>query len=104
VAAGRRPPLSAPGQPGRQAPDAARPGPGPGPVGGHDVALANRLRAGLGLAPSNSAIVAFRPPGAAERLARAGVRDAVRDGGVRVSCHLYNTPADVDAALDALDC
>jgi selenocysteine lyase/cysteine desulfurase len=73
-------------------------------VGGHDLALANRLRAGLGLAPSNSAIVAFRRPGAAERLARAGVRAAVRDGGVRVSCHLYNTPADVDAALDALGC
>jgi selenocysteine lyase/cysteine desulfurase len=26
----------------------------------------------------------------------------VRAGGLRVSFHLYNTPADVDAALDAL--
>ena len=73
-------------------------------IGEHDLALANRLRAGLGLEPSNSAIVAFRRDGAAERLARAGVRAAVRDGGVRVSCHLYNTPQDVDTALDALGC
>jgi selenocysteine lyase/cysteine desulfurase len=73
-------------------------------VGDHDVALANRLRAGLGLPPSNSAIVAFTRPGAAERLGRAGIRAAVRNGGVRVSCHLYNTPADVDAVLDALAC
>jgi selenocysteine lyase/cysteine desulfurase len=70
----------------------------------HDVTLANRLRAGLGMGPSDSAIVAFQRPGAAERLGRAGVRAAVRNGGVRISCHLYNTPADVDAALDALDC
>jgi selenocysteine lyase/cysteine desulfurase len=70
----------------------------------HDVALANRLRAGLGMAPSDSAIVAFRRPGAAEHLGRAGIRAAVRNGGVRISCHLYNTPADVDAALDAMGC
>jgi selenocysteine lyase/cysteine desulfurase len=68
----------------------------------HDLALANRLRAGLGLAPSNSAIVAFSRPDAAERLGRAGIRAAVRAGAVRLSFHLYNTPADADAALEAL--
>jgi len=41
-------------------------------------------------------------PGAAERLAAAGVRAAVRAGRARVSFHLYNTQADVDRALEAL--
>jgi selenocysteine lyase/cysteine desulfurase len=31
------------------------------------------------------------------------VRAAVRDGRMRVSFHLYSTPADVDLALNALD-
>ena len=31
-----------------------------------------------------------------------GVEDAVRAGGLRASFHVYNTEADVDAALDAL--
>jgi selenocysteine lyase/cysteine desulfurase len=70
----------------------------------HDVGLANRVRAGLGLAPSNSAIVAVRQDDAAERLGRAGIRAAVRAGGVRLSFHLYNGVADADAALDALGC
>jgi selenocysteine lyase/cysteine desulfurase len=70
----------------------------------HDVALANRVRAGLGLAPSNSAIVAVRQDDAAECLGRAGIRAAVRAGGVRLSFHLYNSVADADAALDALGC
>ena len=39
---------------------------------------------------------------AAAKLERAGIRAAVRAGGLRVSFHLYNTAADVDAALDAL--
>jgi selenocysteine lyase/cysteine desulfurase len=77
---------------------------GIGAIHDHDLALANRLRAGLGLAPSNSAIVSFQRPDAAERLGRAGIRAAVRAGSVRISCHLYNTPADVDAALEALAC
>ena len=41
-------------------------------------------------------------PGAAERLAAAGVRTAVRAGRVRASFHVYNTDADVDAAVAAL--
>ncbi|NUR85254.1 MAG: aminotransferase class V-fold PLP-dependent enzyme, partial [Nonomuraea sp.] len=42
----------------------------------HDVALANRFRTGLGLEPSNTAIVSVDAPG--ERLAAAGIRAAVR--------------------------
>lgn len=68
----------------------------------HDVKLANRLRAGLGLEAGNSAIVSVDLPEAEERLVRAGVRAAVRGGALRASFHLYNTDADVDAALTAL--
>lgn len=68
----------------------------------HDVGLANRFRAGLGMAPGDSAIVATTVTGAAERLAAAGIRAATRAGSLRASFHLYNTVADVDAALDVL--
>jgi selenocysteine lyase/cysteine desulfurase len=68
----------------------------------HNVALANRFRAGLGLEPGDSAIVAADLEGADEKLGRAGIQAAVRAGGLRVSFHLYNTEADVDQALDAL--
>jgi selenocysteine lyase/cysteine desulfurase len=71
-------------------------------VHAHDVALANRFRAGLGLAPSDSAIVSADVPGAAEKLAAAGILTSVRAGSLRASFHLYNTDADVDAALAAL--
>jgi selenocysteine lyase/cysteine desulfurase len=69
----------------------------------HDVALADQLRAGLGLEPQGSAIVSFEArAGAAERLAQAGVKASVRAGRVRLSCHLYNTAQDIDRALEAL--
>jgi selenocysteine lyase/cysteine desulfurase len=68
----------------------------------HDVTLANRFRAGLGLPESNSAIVSVEVPGADRRLAAAGIRAATRAGSLRASFHLYNTEADVDAALAAL--
>jgi selenocysteine lyase/cysteine desulfurase len=71
-------------------------------VRAHDVALANRFRAGLGLPPGDSAIVSLERPGAAERLAAAGIRAAVRDGLLRASFHLYTTEADVERALDVL--
>lgn len=71
-------------------------------IGDHDVALANRFRTGLGMAASNSAIVSLDLPGAAQRLERAGIMAAERGGRLRASWHLYNTEADVDAALDAL--
>jgi selenocysteine lyase/cysteine desulfurase len=67
----------------------------------HDVELANRFRRGLGLEPGSSAIVSVDVTGA-DRLERAGIRAAVRGGGLRLSFHLYNTPEHVDAALEAL--
>ena len=69
----------------------------------HDLALANRFRAGFGLGPSNSAIVfCDNSEGAADRLARAGVQAAVRGGRLRTSWHVYNTVADVERALDVV--
>jgi selenocysteine lyase/cysteine desulfurase len=68
----------------------------------HDLKLANRFRAGLGLEPGNSAIVSTDFPDATEKLARAGIMAAARAGRLRASFHLYNTEADVDAALTAL--
>src|SRR3954453_21187891 len=47
----------------------------------HDLGLANRFRAGLGLEPSNSAIVSAGVPGAKARLEGAGVVAAERGGG-----------------------
>ncbi len=68
----------------------------------HDLALANRFRAGLGLAAGDSAIVSVELPGAAERLERAGIIAAVRGGRLRTSWHVYNTARDVDRVLEAL--
>jgi selenocysteine lyase/cysteine desulfurase len=68
----------------------------------HDVGLANRFRAGLGLEPSDSAIVFCDVEGAADRLERAGIRAAVRGGRLRTSWHVYNTPEDVERTLDVL--
>jgi selenocysteine lyase/cysteine desulfurase len=54
-------------------------------IGAHDVALANRLRAGVGLPPGDSAIVSVGglPADAAERLEAAGVMAAGRGGALR---------------------
>jgi selenocysteine lyase/cysteine desulfurase len=71
-------------------------------VHAHDVALANRFRAGLGLPPGDSAIVSVDWEGAAERLEAAGIRAATRAGSLRASFHLYTTESDVDAAVEAL--
>jgi selenocysteine lyase/cysteine desulfurase len=65
----------------------------------HDLGLANRFRAGVGLEPSDSAIVCADLPGAAERLERAGIIAAVRGGLLRTSWHLYNDKGDVDEVL-----
>jgi len=73
-----------------------------GAVRDHDVGLADRVRAGLGMPPGDSAIVSVRREGAADRLAAAGITAAVRDGAVRLGFHLHNTEADADAALEAL--
>ncbi len=68
----------------------------------HDLVLANRFRAGLGLEPSDSAIVFCDIENAAEKLERVGIRAAVRGGRLRTSWHVYNTAEDVDRTLDAL--
>ena len=68
----------------------------------HDLALANALRARLGLPPGDSAIVTTSLDGGLERLQSAGIKASVRAGAVRISFHLYNTDADVDAVARAL--
>ncbi|MFJ8539943.1 aminotransferase class V-fold PLP-dependent enzyme [Streptomyces sp. NPDC093591] len=78
-------------------------------VRAHDLALADRFRAGLarlGHAPvpaPGSAIVSV--PGLGHRqpeLSAAGIEVSDRAGNLRASFHLYNTPDDVDRLLDAL--
>ena len=68
----------------------------------HNLSLANRFRAGVGLEPSDSAIVSIDLPGAAERLENAGVVAALRGGRLRTSWHLYNDGNDVDRVLELL--
>jgi len=68
----------------------------------HDLALANALRGRLGLPPGDSAIVTAQ--GGLERLRAAGIKASVRAGAVRLSFHLHNTEADVDAVARALGC
>jgi selenocysteine lyase/cysteine desulfurase len=75
---------------------------GVGTINRHNVGLANEFRAGLGLEPSNSAIVSTNLPGAQEAFEAAGIRAAVRDGKLRASFHIYTTPADVEQAISAL--
>ena len=71
-------------------------------VHAHDLKLANRFRAGLGLEPGDSAIVTSDVPDATEKLARAQIMAAARAGRLRASFHLYNTEADVERAVAAL--
>jgi selenocysteine lyase/cysteine desulfurase len=68
----------------------------------HDLALANGLRARLGQPPGDSAIVTVAAGPALGRLHAANVRASVRAGAVRLSLHLHNTDADVDAVARAL--
>jgi selenocysteine lyase/cysteine desulfurase len=68
----------------------------------HNVALANRFRAGMGLEPSNSAIVSFDHPDGLERLCAAGMQAARPGGRLRVGFHLYNDEEDADRAVDVL--
>ncbi len=71
----------------------------------HAVGLANRFRAGVGLAPSDSAIVRLPDDAGGSlraRLAEQGCRTAGRGGGVRLAFHLWNDESDVARALAAL--
>jgi selenocysteine lyase/cysteine desulfurase len=68
----------------------------------HDVALANRFRAGLGLDASDSAIVSVAPPdGARGELDAAGVMYADHADLLRFSFHLYTTEEHVDRAISS---
>ncbi|GAA2985414.1 aminotransferase class V-fold PLP-dependent enzyme [Actinokineospora diospyrosa] len=68
----------------------------------HVVGLADDLLTRLDLPPQGSAIVALDLPGAAERLAEAGVRCSTRAGRARLAFHLYNTTEDVEVAVAAI--
>jgi selenocysteine lyase/cysteine desulfurase len=69
----------------------------------HDVGLANRFRAGLGLERGDSAIVALAADDdVVARLRGAGVSFTLREGFIRLSFHLWNTEVDVDRALEAV--
>ncbi|MFG2001487.1 aminotransferase class V-fold PLP-dependent enzyme [Spirillospora sp. NPDC048911] len=69
----------------------------------HDVSLAARFRAGLGLPPGDSAIVSVPvSEGTAELLRANKVAAAVRAGLLRCSFHLSTTREDVERALDLL--
>jgi selenocysteine lyase/cysteine desulfurase len=66
----------------------------------HDVGLANRCRAAMGMKPGNSAIVTL--PGDADVLRNAGIQAAQRGDLVRVGFHLYNDEEDADRVADVL--
>ncbi|MBT3150644.1 aminotransferase class V-fold PLP-dependent enzyme [Streptomyces sp. CHD11] len=78
-------------------------------IRGHDLALADRFRAGLadlGRTPvpaPGSPIVSVPGLGARQpELAQAGIQVSNRAGHLRASFHLYNTRDDVDRLLDVL--
>ncbi|MBO3083164.1 aminotransferase class V-fold PLP-dependent enzyme [Cellulomonas fengjieae] len=69
------------------------------------VGLADAFRAGLGLAPGGSAIVALADDAVGSRralLAAGGTRAAGRGGGVRLGFHVWNDTDDVARAVAAL--
>jgi selenocysteine lyase/cysteine desulfurase len=72
-------------------------------IGAHNCELANRLRSGLGLPPSDSAIVSVDiTEQAGRRLASAGIVASRRAGRLRCAFHLYNDGTDVERLLEAL--
>lgn len=68
----------------------------------HDVALANRVRTGLDLPASGSAIVTLPMPGGAAQLASQGIQATEWRGIVRLSFHLHNSEEDATRTLAAL--
>ncbi|SMX83190.1 aminotransferase class V-fold PLP-dependent enzyme [Brevibacterium antiquum] len=72
-------------------------------IHGHDVALANAFRTGLGLEESNSAIVSIEvTDDAPSRLDEAGIRFSMTDGRAPFGFHIYNDEDDVSTAVEAL--
>ena len=68
----------------------------------HDIALADGLRAELGVEPTGSAIVSIGGDDLESALAARGLKAATRASGCRLSFHLYNDEDDVAAAVAAL--
>jgi len=71
----------------------------------HNLGLARSFCAAFGLPEPASPIVRVEvedADAAVERLRRAGVSCSARSGSIRFAFHLYNEPADVDLALEAL--
>ncbi|MCX4991808.1 MULTISPECIES: aminotransferase class V-fold PLP-dependent enzyme [unclassified Streptomyces] len=75
----------------------------------HNLALADRFRAGLlqrghepVTAPGSSIVSVPGLGGLQPELSRAGVEVSDRSGNLRAAFHLYNTPDDVDRLLDVL--
>ncbi|MEY9214352.1 aminotransferase class V-fold PLP-dependent enzyme [Thermobifida halotolerans] len=69
-------------------------------IGAHNVALANRFCAGLGLPPTDSAIVSLEVAAdAADALAAQDVIATMRAGRLRCAFHLSTDAADVDRAV-----
>jgi selenocysteine lyase/cysteine desulfurase len=70
----------------------------------HDVGLANAFRERIGLAPSNSAIVAWPDADgtALAALGAAGITASGRAGRARVAFHVWNDDEDVELAASAL--
>jgi selenocysteine lyase/cysteine desulfurase len=73
-------------------------------VQAYAAGLADRLRAGLGLPATGSAIVTLDDPDGRRRVAleAAGCRVAGRAGRVRLACHVWADEDDVDRALEVL--
>lgn len=73
-------------------------------VEAHNIDLANRARAMLGLAPGNSAIVTWRDPSSRDLQAmqKAGIVASGRAGNARITFHLWNTDRDVELLAEAL--
>ena len=66
----------------------------------HDVGLANRFRAAMGMEPGNSAIVTV--PEMRPRSARQGIQARQARRPLRVGFHLYNDEEDADRVADVL--
>jgi len=69
----------------------------------HAVGLANRFRAGVGIAPSNSAIVSALADDQVPGLMRAAnIVGVTRAGRLRLSFHISTSDQNVDSAIEAL--
>ncbi len=75
-----------------------------GVIRDHDVALADGLRARLGLAPAGRPVVSLTDPDGriAARLGERGAVVASRAGRVRIAFHVWNGEDDVELVADAL--